>query len=70
MTKQANGRDEILARAVLAEEIEMQPNGWGLNKTVGNQGEWISHLIIDEWVHKGLIEIKGSIGRIKPSAAS
>lgn len=59
-----DGRGEILKRAALAGEVAIQPNGWGLNETIGNQGEWISYTIIQEWEKQGLIVIENSIGTI------
>ena len=59
-----DGRMDVLKRAALAEEIEIRPNGWGLNNSVGTQGEWISYDIIKEWEKQKLIEIKDDVGVI------
>lgn len=62
--KAKSPRMAILERAVLAEEIEVSANGWGLNTMVGSQGEWISNTIIDEWLEQELIEVHGETGTI------
>lgn len=63
--KSKDVRLEILGRAALAEQIEIQPNGWGLNTCVGIQGEWISPTLIDEWERRGFIEMDdGTVGTI------
>lgn len=59
-----DARMEMLKRAALAGEIEIRPNGWGLNETVGVQGEWISYSIIQEWESQGLIIVDGPVGTI------
>lgn len=57
-------RANILKRAALAEEIDITPAGWGLNTSVGAQGEWISYVIIQEWQRQGLIEVNDNVGTI------
>lgn len=59
-----DGRMEMLKRAALAGTIEIRPNGWGLNEATGNQGEWISYLIVQEWEKQGLLMIDGPVGTI------
>lgn len=59
-----DGRMDMLKRAALADEIEIRPNGWGLNTAIGTQGEWISYDIIKEWEKQGLLTIKDDVGTI------